>query len=100
MLVTVAGPGVSSMRRQTTRTGTCSTHASRPRSVLAAAGAVSCQTRKSVTQPGGRGGVVAGDSPTDLGLPTWLTPGSRAGGYLLEKLVRVVGVAAVVPARQ
>ncbi len=43
--------------------------------------------------------MVAGDSPADLGLPTGLTPGSRVGGYLLEKLVGVGGMAAVFRAR-
>ena len=43
---------------------------------------------------------MAGDSPVQLrGLPTWLTPGSRVAGYLLEKLVGVGGMAAVFRAR-
>src|ERR1700739_355276 len=47
-----------------------------------------------------RGGKVAGDSPVQLrGLPTWLAPGSRVAGYLLEKLVGVGGMAAVFRAR-
>jgi serine/threonine protein kinase len=63
----------------------------------AAAGAVYGKTRKSVMLPGG--GVVAGDSPVDLGLLTGLAPGSRVAGYLLEKLVGVGGMAAVFRAR-
>ncbi len=43
--------------------------------------------------------MVAGDSPAELGLLTGLTPGSRVGGYLLEKLVGVGGMAAVFRAR-
>ena len=43
---------------------------------------------------------MAGDSPVQLrGLPTWLAPGSRVAGYLLEKLVGVGGMAAVFRAR-
>jgi serine/threonine protein kinase len=44
--------------------------------------------------------MVAGDSPVQVrGLPTWLAPGSRVAGYLLEKLVGVGGMAAVFRAR-
>jgi serine/threonine protein kinase len=44
--------------------------------------------------------VVAADSPPQLaGLLTGLTPGSRVGGYLLERLVGVGGMAAVFRAR-
>src|SRR5689334_2563776 len=46
------------------------------------------------------GGVVAGDSPAQLGGPlTGLAAGSRVAGYLLEKLVGVGGMAAVYQAR-
>src|SRR5689334_11453388 len=46
------------------------------------------------------GGVVAGDSPAQLGGPlTGLAAGSRVAGYLLEKLVGVGGMAAVYRAR-
>jgi len=46
------------------------------------------------------GGVVAGDSPAQLGGPlAGLTAGSRVAGYLLEKLVGVGGMAAVYRAR-
>jgi len=44
--------------------------------------------------------MVAGDSPAQIsGLPTWLAPGSRVAGYLLERLVGVGGMAAVYRAR-
>jgi serine/threonine protein kinase len=43
---------------------------------------------------------VAGDSPAQLGgLLTGLSPGSRVGGYLLERLIGVGGMAAVFRAR-
>src|ERR1700746_4091459 len=46
------------------------------------------------------GGVVAEDSPAQLGGPlAGLTAGSRVAGYLLEKLVGVGGMAAVYRAR-
>src|SRR5215469_3662270 len=44
--------------------------------------------------------MVGGDPPAQIrGLPTWLAPGSRVAGYLLEKLVGVGGMAAVFRAR-
>src|SRR6201984_1052801 len=46
------------------------------------------------------GGVVAGDSPAQLGGPlTGLAAGSQVAGYRLEKLVGVGGMAAVYRAR-
>src|SRR5262252_4367920 len=65
----------------------------------AAAGAICCQTRRTMTAMAG-GGVVAGDSSAQpAGLPAGLVPGSRVAGYLLEKLVGMGGMAKVYRAR-